>query len=85
MTSRNLFRLEDGRLDKQYLRVCATYKLLKLCRIDAEQAVELLLQRGVRTARANVSHWVAGFEKNEWHETQPQTILGAPYSGPRPR
>ena len=39
----NLFRCtRDDSLDKQYLRTCAVYKLLKQGRIGKDRAVELL-------------------------------------------
>lgn len=39
----NIFRCPlDKSLDKDYLRVCAVYKLLKIKRINKERAIELL-------------------------------------------
>lgn len=82
--ARNMFRLEDGTLDRGYLRVCATFKLLKLCRIDEGQAVELLTQRGIRAASTLVDNWVDHLSRNEWSPLEQRTVLGNPYTGPRP-
>lgn len=71
----------DGRLDRQYLRVCATFKLLKLCKIDRERAVELLAERRIHNAESTVSLWVNTLERNEWTG---MTITGNTYEGPRP-
>ncbi len=51
-----MFRLADGRLDRQYLRICAAFKLLKQGKIDAGRAVELLAERGI--GPSVVDHWV---------------------------
>lgn len=56
----NLFRCTlDGSLDRQYLRVCAVYRLLKKQIIDKVRAVELLEQRKVPKALAVVELWLA--------------------------
>lgn len=83
-TPKNMFYNIEGNLDRQYLRVCAVYKLLKLCKIDEDRAVTLLQERRIRGAEQTVSLWVRSLEKNEWNGVQPMTILGRPYSGPRP-
>jgi hypothetical protein len=51
----NMFRLSDGTLDRKYLRVCATYKLLKHGKIDDSRAIELLAKRGI--GPSVVTHW----------------------------
>jgi len=84
----NMFRYPEwhhleGRLNRQYLRVCATFKLLRLCRIDSQRAVELLNERRIPGADRLVSLWCEQLEKNEWATPQ-KTVLGAPYTGPRP-
>lgn len=58
----NLFRCTtDGSLDKQYLRTCAVYKLLKQGRIDKTRAVELLtVSKPIRI----VELWLSGPLKN---------------------
>ncbi|MCZ7860982.1 hypothetical protein O9X98_06150 [Agrobacterium salinitolerans] len=83
----NMFRQTyDGRLDRQYLRVCATFKLLKLCKIDEARAVELLAERHIRNAHNVVRHWVNTLERNEWSDGifGQRTITGNAYVGPRP-
>ncbi|MBY3155200.1 hypothetical protein HFO56_23035 [Rhizobium laguerreae] len=65
---RNMFRLPEGQLDRQYLRVCATFKLLKLCKIDETRAVELLEERRIRGADGLVSKWVETLRRNEWSD-----------------
>lgn len=66
------------------MRICACFKLLKLCKIDEARAVELMKERGVRNAETTVSIWVGHFEKNEWNRFEQRTIFGQPYEGPRP-
>lgn len=57
----NLFRTKlDGSLDREYLRICAVYKLLKLRRIDKPRAIELLGQRRVTRPSALVEIWLNG-------------------------
>lgn len=52
----NLFRCTpDGRLDREYLRTCAVYKLLKKGIIDKRRACELLL---VSNPKALVELWL---------------------------
>ncbi|MCV9964818.1 hypothetical protein OIU34_23275 [Pararhizobium sp. BT-229] len=83
----NMFRQTwDGRLDRQYLRVCATFKLLKLCKIDAARAVELLAERRIHNAENVVGNWVNTLQRNEWSEGAfgQRTVLGQAYVGPRP-
>jgi hypothetical protein len=83
----NMFRQTyDGRLDRQYLRVCATFKLLKLCKIDETRAVELLAERRIHNAHSVVRHWVNSLERNEWANgiLGQRTITGNAYLGPRP-
>ena len=57
----NLFRhRHDGKLDRQYLRICAVYRLLKRGQITSKaRAVELLKQRRVAVPRATVEMWLA--------------------------
>ncbi|MCS4088578.1 hypothetical protein [Rhizobium sp. BK176] len=83
---RSMFRLPEGQLDRQYLRICSTFKLLKLCRIDEDRAVELLEQRRIRGADGLVSKWVEHLKRNEWSDGAfgQRTILGNAYTGPRP-
>jgi hypothetical protein len=83
----NLFRQTwDGRLDRQYLRICSTFKMLKLCKIDADRAVELLQERRIHNAENVVSSWVKTLRKNEWSEGAfgQRTVMAQAYSGPRP-
>lgn len=58
----NIFRhTPDGSLDRQYLRICAVYRLLKRGQITSKaRAVELLAERKVKTARATVEVWMTG-------------------------
>ena len=54
----NLFRhAKDGALDRQYLRICAVYRLMKAGRIAKDRAVQLLEQRNVSKARQTVEIW----------------------------
>lgn len=54
----NLFRhAKDGSLDRQYLRICAVYRLMKSGRITKDTAVALLEQRKVSKARQTVELW----------------------------
>lgn len=60
----NLFRqTPDRSLDRKYLRVCAVYRLLKVKRIGAARALELLAQRHSQTEmkslRGTVELWRA--------------------------
>lgn len=61
----NIFRINDpltpehGKLDRAYLRTCATYKLFKAGTIDKARAVELLAQRGVGSNVADI--WARRF------------------------
>jgi hypothetical protein len=48
-----------GNLDRQYLRVCAVYRLLDRQRIEKARAVELLKARNVKPAQAVVEMWLA--------------------------
>ena len=59
---RNMFRTAEGTLDRQYLRVCATFRLLKQEKITAERAVELLRERRVGPSAVEV--WTRFLEKN---------------------
>lgn len=77
----NLFRYPEshyraGQLDKQYLRVCATYKLLKDGKIDEPRAIELLEARQIRHADRTVSQWIAQRER-EGRRNSPQSADGA--------
>ncbi len=61
----NLFRCTpDGSLDKQYLRICAVYRLLKKQRIGKARATQLMKARGVKCAPATVEMWMANPLKN---------------------
>lgn len=54
----NLFRhAKDGSLDRQYLRICAVYKLMKSERISKDRAIQLLEQRNVSKALQTVEIW----------------------------
>lgn len=56
----NIFRCtKDGSLDKQYLRTCAVYRLLKAGRIGKERAIELMRQRHISNAQGTVELWLA--------------------------
>lgn len=56
----NLFRMTpDGRLDKQYLRICAVGRLVDQGRLTRARAVDLLQERGVKNAGATVDIWLA--------------------------
>lgn len=57
----NAFRhTPDKSLDREYLRICAVYRLLmRQGRIDKARAIELLEQRKVKLARATVELWLA--------------------------
>ena len=59
----NAFRqTPDSRLDRQYLRVSAVYRLLIRQRIGKARAVELLEQRKVKNPRALVGFWLEGHQ-----------------------
>jgi len=62
----NIFRCgtSDGRLDRQYLRVCAVYRLLKQRRIGKARALELLADRKVPHALGLIETWLAWPLKN---------------------
>jgi ABC-type antimicrobial peptide transport system ATPase subunit len=50
---------KDGKLDRQYLRTCATYKLLMRRKsIDKTRAIELLHGVGIKCAKATVEIWL---------------------------
>ncbi len=53
----NLFRTQGSKLDKQYLRICSVYRLMKAGRIQKRKAIELLEQRNVTKARQTVELW----------------------------
>lgn len=53
----NIFRKDDGTLDRQYLRICAAGRLFDAGTISADRAVELMEARGVKNARATVEIW----------------------------
>ena len=53
----NLFRAHGGKLNKQYLRICSVYRLMKAGRIEMRRAIELLEQRNVTNARQTVELW----------------------------
>lgn len=59
----NMFRLPDGKLDRQYLRVCATFKLLRQKKIDGKRAAALLLDVGI--GPNVVEHWKTALKKDE--------------------
>lgn len=66
----NLYRAgtSDGSLDKQYLRTCAVYRLLKQKRIGFQRAIELLAERNppsmMKTMRGTVELWRANTLKD---------------------
>lgn len=62
----NLFRwTPSGKLDRQYMRVCSVYKLLKLGRIGKARAVELLTaRRAVDRPLRLVELWINGPFRN---------------------
>lgn len=55
----NIFRKDNGQLDKQYLRICAVGRFVDRGVIGKARAVELLQQRGVKNAGATVDIWLA--------------------------
>ena len=67
----NLFRMtDDGRLDKQYLRICAVGRLVDQGRVTKARAIELLEERRVKNAGATVDIWLA-------HPSQRRKAFGA--------
>ena len=55
----NAFRTtESGTLDRQYLRVCACYKLLKQNKITIARAEELMKAKGVKDPKALIELWI---------------------------
>lgn len=57
----NMFRCTpDGKLDRQYLRVCAVYRLMKAQRIGKARAIALLNERRVPVSRSVVELWMSG-------------------------
>jgi hypothetical protein len=49
----------NGSLDRKYLRVRSVYKMLmRLHRIDKRRAIELLEERGIKSARSTVELWL---------------------------
>lgn len=62
----NIFRCTPDRsLDKQYLRTCAVYKLLKKGRIDKSRAIELLTINDYYGSRKRlIELWLNGPLKN---------------------
>lgn len=64
----NLFRTTPDRsLDKQYLRVCAVYRLMKRRRLEKARAVSLLRDRKVPSAEALVELWLDTIAKQARH------------------
>lgn len=57
----HLFRCgtPDGSLDRQYLRVCAAYKLMKRGCIGKARAIQLLTEVRCKHATATVELWIA--------------------------
>lgn len=62
----NLFRCgtKDGSLDKQYLRICAVYRLLSRGRIGKARAIDLLAARKVEKPKRLLEMWLAWPLKN---------------------
>ncbi len=55
---RNMFRnVMTGKLNKEYLRICAVYKLLKSQRVGRARACELLAARRVECPKRLVEMW----------------------------
>ena len=60
----NLFRTRpDGKLDLQYLRICAVHALLDRKLIGKARAIELLAQRKVEKPARLVDLWLANPRK----------------------
>lgn len=59
-------RTGKPQLDRQYLRICAVFKLLKQRRIDKRRAEFLLEARGVRNPGFLVRTWMIHLERNDW-------------------
>jgi len=56
----NLFRCTPDRsLDKQYLRICAVYRLMSRDRLGKARAIELLEERNVKSASRLVEIWLS--------------------------
>lgn len=56
----NLFRCTpDKSLDREYLRICAVYRLLAGQKIGKARAIELLTERRVKNPVALVELWIA--------------------------
>lgn len=61
----NLFRCTPDRsLDREYLRICAVYKLLKVQRIGRQRAIDLLAEKKVEKPCRLVELWAANPLKN---------------------
>lgn len=43
--TRNMFRTVEGKLDRQYMRICACYKLLKLGKMTRADAIKRINER----------------------------------------
>lgn len=66
----NLFRLSTGKLDKQYLRTCAVFKLMKQGNITSKaRALELLEQRHGK--RSTIKHTLG-----QWIDANPSWNIG---------
>lgn len=58
----NAFRATpDGKLDRQYMRVAACYRLLRRGIIAPERAIDLLAERRVDKPRRLVELWLTGY------------------------
>lgn len=55
----NAFRGEDGKLDRQYMRVSAVYRLLDRGKIDKNRALELLMERFPESKRNSLANLVS--------------------------
>lgn len=55
-----------GKLDKQFLRIAACYRLLRRGIIDPERAIDLLDERRVNKPRRLVEVWLTGYQLRHW-------------------
>jgi hypothetical protein len=52
-----IYRTDDGKLDRPYLRTCACYRLLMGGHIDSDRCVSLMREAGVYNPRPTVEIW----------------------------
>lgn len=50
-----------GKLDRQYMRIAACYRLLRRGVINPERAIDLLAERRVDKPRRLVELWLSGY------------------------